>query len=34
MARLHVLPTEAHAGLVLVGTEPIDSLGARVLAIL
>ena len=34
MARLHILPTEAHAGLVLVGTEPIDSLGARVLAIL
>jgi uridine kinase len=34
MAHLHVLPTAAHAGLVLVGTEPIDSLGARVLAIL
>ena len=34
MARLHILPTQAHAGLVLAGTDPIDSLGARVLAIL
>ena len=34
MAHLHILPTRAHADLVLSGTEPIDSLGARVLAIL
>jgi len=34
MAHLHILPTQAHADLVLAGTEPIDSLGARVLAIL
>jgi uridine kinase len=34
MARLHVLPTRLHADLVLEGTDPIDSLGARVLAIL
>jgi uridine kinase len=32
MARLHVLPTQAHADLVLCGTEPIDELGARALA--
>ena len=34
MAHLHILPTQAHAQLVLSGTEPIDSLGARVLALL
>jgi uridine kinase len=34
MAHLYVLPTQAHASLVLSGTDPIDSLGARVLAIL
>ncbi|MGO9242650.1 MAG: uridine kinase [Bryobacteraceae bacterium] len=34
MAQLHILPTRGHADLVLAGTEPIDSLGARVLAIL
>ncbi|MGD0580861.1 MAG: uridine kinase [Bryobacteraceae bacterium] len=34
MAHLHILPTQAHANLVLTGTDPIDSLGARVLAIL
>ena len=34
MAQLHVLPTQAHADLVLLGTEPVDSLGERVLAIL
>jgi uridine kinase len=33
MARQHVLPARAYADLVLVGTEPIDSLGARVLAL-
>jgi uridine kinase len=31
MAHLHILPTEANADLVLLGTEPIDELGARVL---
>ena len=31
MAHLHILPTRAHADLVLSGTEPIDSLGARAL---
>ncbi|MDR3718033.1 MAG: uridine kinase [Bryobacteraceae bacterium] len=33
MAHQHVLPAQAYADLVLVGTEPIDSLGARVLAL-
>lgn len=33
MAHLHVLPTQAYADLVLVGTELIESLGARVLAL-
>jgi uridine kinase len=31
MAHLHILPTQAHADLVLSGTDPIDALGARVL---
>jgi uridine kinase len=34
MAHQHVLPAQAHADLVLIGTEPIDSLGALVLALL
>jgi len=33
MAHLHVLPTQAYADLVLVGTAPIDSLGAQALAL-
>jgi uridine kinase len=33
MAHQHVLPARAYADLVLTGTEPIDSLGARVLAL-
>lgn len=31
MAHQHVLPTQAHADLVLLGTEPIDTLGSLVL---
>ncbi len=33
MAHLHVLPAQAHADLVLHGTEPIESLGAQVLSL-
>jgi len=34
MAKLHILPARAYADLVLAGTDPIDSLGARVLALI
>jgi uridine kinase len=33
MAHKHVLPSQIYADLVLVGTDPIDSLGARALAL-
>ena len=34
MAHLHVLPAQAHADLVLLGTDPIDLLGACALALI
>jgi uridine kinase len=34
MAHQHVLPAQAYADLVLAGTEPVDSLGARALALI
>ena len=34
MAHQHVLPAQAHADLILLGTEPIDSIGARALALI
>lgn len=34
MAHLHLMPAQSHADLVLLGTEPIDLLGARALALI
>jgi uridine kinase len=34
MAHQHLLPAQVYADLVLVGTEPIDALGARALAVI